>query len=155
MLITGVINACASSTNNLPILDKATGKTPTNERTLDLGLICDDASDYSNQVVGDGHCVALIKRCAGAPTTSHWRPGPRVLHSTLKPGTVIATFEGQRYTNQSGQHAAVYIDHDSRGIWVWDQWLGAPVHKRLIRIRHDGADASNTAQAFRVVRLAD
>ena len=155
MLVTGVISACSSSTKIPPIIDKSAGKALSNARSVGLGLICGDASHYSNQVIGDGHCVALIKRCAGAPTTRHWRPGPKVLNSTLKPGTVIATFEGQRYTNQSGQHAAVYIAHDIRGIWVWDQWLGRPVRKRLIRVRHDGADASNTAQAFRVVRLAD
>ncbi len=71
--------------------------------------------------------------------------------STLAPGTIIATFRNGRYPNQTGWHAAIYIKHDKNGIWVWDQWLGTPVHKRLIRTRYDGATAANTAQAYRIV----
>ena len=37
------------------------------------------------------------------------------------------------YTNESGNHAAIYLYQDDRGIWVYDQWQGQPVHKRLIR----------------------
>ncbi len=115
-------------------------------------LICQSASNYSGQVVGDGHCVSLIKRCSGAPTTESWYPGEKVLDSSIPPGTVIATFDNGRYPNRTGHHAAIYIGQDDRGIWVWDQWVGKPVHKRLIRIRGDNANAGNTAQAYRVVQ---
>ena len=71
----------------------------------------------------------------------------------LPAGTIIATFENNRYPSRHGHHAAIYIKQDSQGIWVWDQWIGKPVHKRLIRIRHDGADPGNTAQQYRVVEL--
>jgi len=122
-------------------------------KSLTPDLICQSAASYANQVVGDGHCVSLIKRCSGAPRTEVWRPGSPVLNSNLPPGTIIATFKNGRYPNQTGHHAAVYIEQDHRGIWVWDQWIGKPVHKRLIRIRDDSANPGNTAQAYKVVRI--
>jgi len=76
-----------------------------------------------------------------------------VLGNTLEPGSIIATFEGGRYPNRRGHHAAIYIEQDENGIWVWDQWVGKAVHKRLIRWRDDSAPASNTAQAYRVVTI--
>ena len=96
-------------------------------------LICSQPERYVGQVVGDGHCVSLIKRCAQAPLTSFWRPGARVKDARPRPGTIIATFENGRYPNRTGHHAAIYISQDAQGIWVWDQWIGTPVHKRLIR----------------------
>lgn len=143
-LIIANLSACVST--NKPI--SRTEKTP-----LTPDLVCQSIARYENQVIGDGQCVSLIKRCSGAPHTSTWRPGSPVLNSELPPGTVIATFKNSRYPNQTGHHAAVYIKQDQQGIWVWDQWLGKPVHKRLIRIRDDGANPGNTAQAYKVVRL--
>lgn len=116
-------------------------------------LICKQAASYAGKQVGDGHCVSLIKRCSGSPDTVYWRPGRKVLGQSLAPGTVIATFKNNRYPNRQGYHAAIYIRQDEYGIWVWDQWLGKPVHQRLIRTRNDKASASNTAQAYRVVEL--
>ena len=116
-------------------------------------FICPDAGRYAGQVVGDGHCVSLIKLCSGAPHTNAWKPGPRVMPNRLRPGTIIATFENGRYPSYTGYHAAIYISHDEDGIWVWDQWIGKPVHRRLIRTRHDGAPASNTAQEYRIVTV--
>lgn len=116
-------------------------------------LVCKNASRYAGRQVGDGHCVSLIKQCTQAPFTSEWRPGQKVLNAELPVGTVIATFHGQHYPSKHGHHAAIYIEQDSSGIWVWDQWQGKSVHRRLIRIRHDGADPGNTAQAYRVVKL--
>ena len=116
-------------------------------------LVCENAARYSGQQVGDGHCVSLIRQCTQAPFTSEWRPGKKVLGTQLPAGTIIATFSGQRYPSTHGHHAAIYIEQDSSGIWVWDQWRGKSVHRRLIKIRRDGADPGNTAQAYRVVRL--
>ena len=118
-------------------------------------LVCAAPERFAGKSIGDGHCVSLIKKCAKAPNTAHWRPGPKVLSSKLLPGTVIATFSKDRYPNKSGHHAAIYIKHDRSGIWVWDQWQGKPVHKRLIRKRSDRAHPGNTAQAYRVVQLGD
>lgn len=116
--------------------------------------LCGNAELYQGLVVGNGHCVDLIKRCSGAPATRWWRAGNAVMElppGSIAPGSIIATFRFGRYPNHSGYHAAIYIKHDSAGIWVWDQWLGKPVHQRLIRARHDGAAASNNAFAYRLV----
>jgi hypothetical protein len=114
-------------------------------------LVCNNAAQYEHQTIGDGQCVSLIKLCANAPQTQFWTPGARVLNTDLPEGTVIATFDNDRYPNKSGYHAAIYIQQDQQGLWVWDQWIGKPVHKRLIRIRNDDAAPGNTAQAYRVV----
>jgi len=71
---------------------------------------------------------------------------------SIKPGSIIATFKKGVYPSKTGYHAAIYIKHGEDGIWVWDQWVGKPVHKRLIRTRYDNATASNTAQAYSLVR---
>lgn len=125
----------------------------TNCPSIKSDLICPNAKRFRGQIIGDGHCVSLIKRCTGAPSTMHWRAGSPVLGNTLEPGSIIATFEGGRYPNRRGHHAAIYIEQDENGIWVWDQWVGKAVHKRLIRWRDDSAPASNTAQAYRVVTI--
>jgi hypothetical protein len=64
---------------------------------------------------------------------------------------VIATFRGDRYPSVTGYHAAIYIKQDEQGIWVWDQWQGKAVHKRLIPWHNPGATAANTGTAYRVV----
>jgi len=128
-------------------------------------LICKSPHLYANKVVGDGHCVSLIKRCSYSAdnpkwingNTDEWRPSKFVLNlkEQLPLGTIIATFENNRYPNRTGHHAAIYISHDASGIWVWDQWQGKAVHRRLIRTRTDKASAGNTAQQYRVVSLGD
>lgn len=133
--------------------------TPSNTKSTKhqshTNLICQQAASYAGKVVGDGECVSLIKICSGSPETKYWRPGAKVMTSSkLKAGTVIATFKNNRYPNLRGYHAAIYIKHDKKGIWVWDQWRGKAVHQRLIKARHDGATANNTANAYRVVELA-
>lgn len=87
------------------------------------------------RVVGAGHCVDLVKAAAGAPQTAAWRKGADVRGNPhIAAGTAIATFEVDgTYTSETGNHAAIYLHQDDRGIWVYDQWRGQPVHKRLIR----------------------
>ena len=51
--------------------------------------------------------------------------------------------------------AAIYLYQDARGIWVYDQWQGQPVHKRLIRFE-GGSGAkpgskSNDGRRFAVI----
>ena len=116
-------------------------------------FICQNGAEHQSRVVGNGHCVAFIRSCSNAPRTALWRPGRKVVDSTLHPGTVIATFNNGRYPNTHGHHAAILINQDERGIWVWDQWLGKPVHRRLIRYRNTNSAIApaNTAQDYRVV----
>lgn len=133
-------------------------KPDVNQQTAGLiqpDLICPDAERFAGRQVGDGHCVSLIKLCSGSPDTVEWSPGEYVLGNTLPYGSIIATFKNGRYPNKTGWHAAIYIKQSPKGIWVWDQWKGKAVHQRLIKIRNDGANDNNTAQAYRVVRLND
>jgi hypothetical protein len=57
-------------------------------------------------------------------------------------GTAIATFEktshGLHYANSNtASHCAILIGDTAAGLAVWDQWVGQPVHTRLIRF-HGG-----------------
>jgi hypothetical protein len=109
------------------------------------------------RVVGAGHCVDFVKVAAGAPMTVAWQKGAPVRGNPKLPqGTAIATFEADgSYTSESGNHAAIYLYQDDRGIWVYDQWQGQPVHKRLIRFE-GGSGAkqgskSNDGRRFAVI----
>jgi hypothetical protein len=116
-----VASACASP-------DRATG--PTNGP-----YIATRPEAFEGRVIGEGHCVDFVKAAAGVPRTAAWQEGDEVRRNPhIARGTAIATFEADgRYTNESGNHAAIYLYQDDRGIWVYDQWPGQPVHKRLIR----------------------
>lgn len=149
-LIGILLTSCANNSSRSGSSVEQPGGTATNKT-----LICHAAHQYAGKVVGDGHCVSLIKQCSDAPNTVDWRPGKQVLKQpagAISPGTIIATFENGRYPSRSGYHAAIYISHNQYGIWVWDQWLGMPVHKRLIRTRNDKANPSNSAQNYNIVR---
>jgi len=90
---------------------------------------------FEGRVIGAGYCVDFVKAAAGVPLTAAWQEGAEVRgNSNIARGTAIATFESDgSYTSESGNHAAIYLYQDDRGIWVYDQWRGQPVHKRLIR----------------------
>jgi hypothetical protein len=90
---------------------------------------------FEGHVIGAGHCVDFVQAAAGAPLSDAWREGAEVYGNPhIAPGTAIATFESDgSYTSESGNHAAIYLYQDERGLWVYDQWRGQPVHKRLIR----------------------
>jgi hypothetical protein len=112
---------------------------------------------FEGSVVGAGHCVDFVKAAAGMPRTSVWRRGARVRgNSGIARGTAIATFEADgTYTNETGNHAAIYLYQDARGIWVYDQWQGRSVRKRLIRFEggagsEDGSK-SNDGTRFAVI----
>jgi hypothetical protein len=112
---------------------------------------------FEGSVVGAGHCVDFVKAAAGVPRTSAWRRGSQVRgNPDVARGTAIATFEADgTYTNETGNHAAIYLYQDDRGIWVYDQWQGRPVRKRLIRFeggtgsRH--GSKSNDGKRFAVI----
>jgi hypothetical protein len=89
---------------------------------------------FEGRVIGAGYCVDFVKVAAGLPLTTAWREGAEVRGNPhIAPGTAIATFESDgSFTSESGNHAAIYLSQDDHGIWVYDQWRGQPVHKRLI-----------------------
>jgi hypothetical protein len=112
---------------------------------------------FEGRVIGAGYCVDFVKAAAGLPRTAAWEEGPQVRgNPRIARGTAIATFESDgSYTSESGNHAAIYLSQDDRGIWVYDQWQGQPVHKRLIRFE-GGSGAkwgskSNDGRRFAVI----
>ena len=112
---------------------------------------------YEGRVIGAGHCVEFVKAAAGVPRTAAWREGAEVRgNPSIARGTAIATFEADgSYTSETGNHAAIYLHQDHRGIWVYDQWQGQPVHQRLIRFE-GGSGAkrgskSNDGRRFAVI----
>jgi hypothetical protein len=108
-------------------------------------------------VVGAGYCVDFVKAAAGVPLTAAWQEGAEVRGNPhIARGTAIATFESDgSYTSESGNHAAIYLYQDDRGIWVYDQWQGQPVAKRLIRFKGGSGSArggkSNDGKRFAVI----
>jgi hypothetical protein len=112
---------------------------------------------FEGRVIGAGYCVDFVKVAAGVPRTPAWQQGAEVRgNPDIARGTAIATFESDgSYTSESGNHAAIYLHQDDRGIWVYDQWRGQPVHKRLIRF--DGGSGarwgskSNDGRRFAVI----
>ena len=119
--------------------------------------LADRPHGFLGQSIGPGHCVDYVKAAAGVPHTAAWRPGPPVRgNAAIRPGTAIATFEADgTYASRTGSHAAIYLDQDENGIWVLDQWLGQPVHRRLVRFKgdegKDGGGKSNNGDLFAVI----
>ena len=112
---------------------------------------------FEGRVVGAGYCVDFVKAASGVPRTAAWREGAEVRGNPhIARGTAIATFESDgSYTSETGNHAAIYLYQDDRGIWVYDQWRGQPVHQRLIRFE-GGSGAkrgskSNDGRRFAVI----
>jgi hypothetical protein len=112
---------------------------------------------FEGRVIGGGYCVDFVKAAATVPRTAAWQEGAAVRgNPNVARGTAIATFESDgSYTSESGNHAAIYLSQDDDGIWVYDQWQGQPVHKRLIRFE-GGSGAkwgskSNNGRRFAVI----
>ena len=120
-----------------------------------MAYIAHNPGDFEGKKVGTGQCVAFVQAAAHAPNTGAWTAGLQVLRAqpgTIEKGTIIATLVDGHYPNHAhGNHAAVYISHDSHGIQVWDQWLGQAVHMRTIHDHGDSGNPSNDASRFYVV----
>jgi hypothetical protein len=112
---------------------------------------------FDGKVIGAGHCVDFVKAAAGVPRTAAWQEGAEIRGNPhIARGTAIATFESDgSYTSESGNHAAIYLYQDDRGIWVYDQWQGQPVHRRLIRFEGGSGgkwgSKSNDGRRFAVI----
>lgn len=122
-----------------------------------MSYIAKSPETYDGQAVGTGQCVPFLQAASGAPPTSLWTRGALVKGNlALGAGTAIATFSDQgKYTNSMDgtSHAAIYVSQDAVGIKVWDQWLGQPVHQRVIRFRGGagGAKPVNDGDFFYVI----
>ncbi len=122
-----------------------------------MPFTCSHPGDDEGKVIGNGQCVAYVRKCTGAPQTGLWRPGVKVHGAEqIEFGTAIATFVDGSYPDKpTGQHAAIYVEQDATGITVWDQWVRQPVHKRLIRFKNGAGSLSNDGDAFSVIEVAD
>ncbi|MBV8492663.1 MAG: BPSL0067 family protein [Alphaproteobacteria bacterium] len=110
---------------------------------------------WLGKVVPDGQCVAYVKIAAHAPATGHWKRGALIKDNrSVKSGTAIATFDpnGKYGSHVDGRsHAAIYLSQDKHGLIVVDQWVGQPVHKRVIRFGVPGAKPVNDGNQFYVI----
>jgi len=107
-----------------------------------------------HSMVGNGQCVSLVKAWAGAPPSSTWRQGAKVLgNGMIQKGTIIATFVDGVYPNWGhGNHAAIYLSSNGDSITVIDQWTGRSHHHPQERTIHTGGTSlSNDARAYSVV----
>jgi hypothetical protein len=100
-----------------------------------------------------GTCANLVQ-WFGCNRTSIWRQGAIVKGNLgVEIGTCIATFENGKYPNKvSGNHAAVYISQNGRGITVYDQWssLANPISREIL-FKDDMKDPSNNGNCFSVI----
>ena len=141
----------------LALVSACTSPPPDTARHGDGPYIATRPETFEGRVIGAGHCVDFVQAAADVPPTFAWQEGAAVrgnLH--VARGTAIATFEADgSYTSETGNHAAIYLYQDDRGIWVYDQWQGQPVHKRLIRFEGGGGakrgSKSNNGRRFAVI----
>lgn len=123
------------------------------------GSVATNYSQYLNQSVGTGQCVALVHAAdSSVGLTATWTQGSAVQGNTsLQPGTVIATFGANgTYTNSmdGSSHAAIYLGQNAQGIQVEDQWVGYPASIRTIRWASTSPYAADNGSAFYVVSHA-
>jgi hypothetical protein len=117
--------------------------------------VCQNPELYHGQKIGNGQCVAFVKKACKAPAASSWNEGTRDKGNghAIPKGTAIATFVNGKYPNRStGNHAAVYLSQDGSGIWVMDQWTRQGcVTKRRIFFKGGVGRASNDGDQFSVI----
>ena len=124
------------------------------------GSVATNYSQYLNQYVGTGQCVALVQAAdSSVGLTATWTQGSAVQGNTsLQPGTAIATFgPNGTYTNSTdgSSHAAIYLGQNAQGIQVEDQWVGHPASVRTIAWSSTtSSSAANNGSAFYVVSHA-
>ncbi|WP_159107277.1 BPSL0067 family protein [Azospirillum sp. B4] len=90
-------------------------------------------------------CVSLVRAVSrGLGHVDTWREGERLTPEsakTLKPGTVVATFENGHYSRDPNhRHAGIFMRADKEGIWLLDQYNshdkdGKPNNKGRVRER--------------------
>lgn len=122
-----------------------------------MAYVCSNPDAWNGKpLIGSGQCVELVKAAAKAPATSFWKEGIKVKGATtIARGTAIATFVNGVYQSKTtGNHAALYLEQDVNGIWVYDQWASKPdkmVSKRLLRFKAGQGSASNDGDAYSVI----
>ena len=112
------------------------------------------SADYKNDK-GNHECVVLVQQTTGAPSTSTWSKGIKVMDAKageINVGTVIATFDDTGKYPKDSRHAAIYESHDKSGINVIDQWnKQAKAARRKIRSKNGLTRDVNDADWYYVV----
>jgi hypothetical protein len=119
-----------------------------------MSFIAQNPASFAGRVVGNGHCVALVREACGAPHTSRWTRGERVRNAIVPVGAAIATFGADRtYENRTdgASHAAIYLRQEQGGLVVWDQWRGHATAQRVIRFKGSIGPANNDGDRFYVI----
>jgi hypothetical protein len=101
--------------------------------------IAADTHKGLGDVVGSGHCMALVQVHHGMPHSSALRRGERVRDMVDPPrGLVIATFnDAGRYPNamDGSSHICIFLEKRPEGLRVVDQYIPKPVGERTIRYK--------------------
>lgn len=137
-----------------------------------MAYVYSKVSDLEGKAkVGTTQCVALVQFYGGAPNHRGWRAGAAVVNNKdIQPGTAIATFVNGHYlSHATGNHAAFFLRHGIKGIWVMDQWKddrpadqnNKPtissrfIPSRGLKQRKSGAwpNASNNADAYSIIEM--
>jgi len=110
------------------------------------------------QVVGNGHCVGYVRAAAQLPRSGLWLRGVPVRGAKCEVGTAIATFTpkglyGSRTDGSS--HCAILVAETDNGLIVLDQWVGQPVHERLIRFRDHRGTAVNDGDRYHTIEVRE
>jgi hypothetical protein len=128
-------------------------------------IATDPLSFIGHGQVGDGECVALVKRATGAPQTSSWHAGESVEAHAPPAGTAVATFDPDgHYGNHTDgtSHAAILTKWTPRGFWALEQYNvrdknNNVVHRELPGLRFYEFGSTNrkvidNGSNYRVVR---
>jgi len=121
---------------------------------------CENPEIVENSVIGNGECVTYIRKL-GLPQTIKWKMGIKVFGNEISKGTIIATFVEGVYPQTApldgkSMHAAIFDSINENGeVFVWDQWVGQVVHKRLIKNRNGEGRRSNDISTFSIVLTDD
>jgi hypothetical protein len=114
----------------------------------------DGSADFSNSEKKH-ECAVLVQMTAGAPNTTTWKKGKKVMDCTaseISAGTVIATFDETGKYPVTDRHAAIYESHDKTGINVIDQWNNeGKAKRRKIRLKDNKSRDVNNASSYFIV----
>lgn len=106
---------------------------------------------------GRTECVEFVRQAAGAPHTTQWTRGAKVMDAgigTIPRGTAIATFDesGKYPTDALGRHAAIYLSHNAAGIVVLDQWNSqGAVKQRTIHLNRPDFPRVDCAKHYYII----
>lgn len=119
-----------------------------------MAFVATDPHSCLGDVLDTGHCMRHVQLVAGVTHSSTLRPGLPVRGNDVPRGTVIGTFDDDgRYANATdgSSHVAIFLEETPEGLLVVDQWVGQPVHERLIRFKGGEGRPSNDGDMFVVV----